>query len=74
MTTDPDDDRPVRRCCPRTDCRSLDVVKRVRMGGFRCGDCGWTGGITDHRAVETKPSRPQGMAGVLLDADPEEVR
>lgn len=57
------------KCCP--DCDSLDVAARVRLGGYRCKACGWTGDDPATREGPERTSPLPGLAGELdaMDAD-----
>lgn len=61
----------LRRACP--ECGSLDISIRVRLGGYRCGECKWTGGVTDWRKEKQRQSPLPGLAGVLEAMDPDDV-
>lgn len=60
-------------CCPKPKCASLNLAPRVRLGGYRCKQCGWTGDRPATRKPNGDGGPRVGLSGVLDDMDPDEV-
>ncbi|WP_094226952.1 hypothetical protein [Methanolobus psychrotolerans] len=47
-----------RKSCPR--CNSISIIRRIRLGGYRCGNCGWTGTAVQLISVGLRQDPPTG--------------